>query len=77
MKAQLQEEINNRTCKPAFKGLKYLPKPACKHVNDEYLTDKEAVKWLKIGLLKESDFEVLPEAYDKPKKKKKTTKKED
>ncbi len=60
MKAELQKEIDNRTCKPIFKGLKYLPMPYCKHISAATLTDKDAVDLLKKKILKESDFAKLP-----------------
>ena len=64
MKASKQEEINNRTLKPSFKGLKYIPQPFCKHINSDYLTDADAIELLNAKALRESDFQVLPEGYN-------------
>ena len=63
-KAELYEKAKNRTCKPAWKGLKYINKLA-KHFNNELLTDEQAVDLLNKGHLKESDFFVLPNGYKK------------
>jgi hypothetical protein len=54
------EQAKNRTCKPAWKGLKYIPATA-RHWNSEFLSDDEASMLLKKGFVKESDFEVLPD----------------
>lgn len=63
--AKLYEEAKNRTCKPAWSGLKYIPATA-RHWNDELITDKDAVYLLDNGFCKASDFETLPEGYGKP-----------
>lgn len=57
--AKKYEEAKNRTCKPAWTGLKYIPATA-RHWDDNLLTDKEAEYLLEKHFLKESDFEVLP-----------------
>ena len=67
-KAELYEKAKNRTCKPAWRGLKYINKLA-KHFNNELLTDDQAVDMLNKGHLKEADFFVLPKGYNKPEKK--------
>ena len=58
-KAQLLEDIKNRTCVPAWQGLKYYPATG-EHLSDEWITDEQAKKYLSLGLLKESDFVTLP-----------------
>ena len=49
-----------RTCTPAWKGLKYIPK-AARHYSSNTLTDEEARALLDKGFLKESDFNKLPD----------------
>lgn len=63
--AQKYDEAKNRTCKPAWTGLKYIPATA-RHWNDELITDKDAVYLLDKGYCKKEDFEILPEGYGKP-----------
>lgn len=63
--AKNYEKAKERTCKPAWKGLKYLPQEA-KHFNSELLTDEQAVTLLQRGHLKETDFIKLPEGYKIP-----------
>jgi hypothetical protein len=53
------EEAKNRTCKPAWNGLKYIPSTA-RHWNSELITDSDAKYLLSESHLKESDFEILP-----------------
>jgi len=57
--AQKFDEAKTRTCKPAWKGLKYIP-PTARHWNSELVTDKEAEYLLEKGYVKPTDFEVLP-----------------
>ena len=52
------EKVKNRTCKPNWKGLRFIKG---NHYNNENITDAEAIKLLRAGLLQHSDFEVLPE----------------
>lgn len=63
--AQKFEDVKNRTCKPNWNGLRYIPATA-RHWNNELVSDKEAEMLLEKGWLKESDFEVLPAGYGKP-----------
>mgnify|MGYP001172527085 CR=1 FL=1 len=66
-KAMELNQTKERTCKPAWKGLKYIIVKendyAAKgmHVSSEHITDEQAKKYLRIGALVESDFEILPE----------------
>lgn len=62
LKAKQMENIKDRTCKPAWKGLKYIP-PTGRHWNDKLITDAEANKLLRAGHLKEEDFHKLPDNY--------------
>lgn len=55
------ELAKNRTCKPAWKGNKYINATA-RHWSSDFLTDDEAKMLLEKGHLTESDFTVLPEA---------------
>ena len=64
MKAELMEKVKARTCQPAWKGLLYNRK-ACKHYSDALMHDEEAINALEKGYLTESQFEVLPEGYNK------------
>lgn len=65
---QMNTEILNRTCVPNFEGLKYIPGvfkdgkliAGHVHVMGATLTDAQAIKYLENGVLKESDFKVLP-----------------
>ncbi len=62
MKAEQYEEINKRTCKPKWVGLKFIPSQG-RHFSNEFITDIQATQLLEKGVLKESDFEVLPNLY--------------
>ena len=62
MKAELYEEIKARTCKPKWKGLKFIPSQG-RHFSNEFITDKQATSLLEKGVLKESDFIKLPDLY--------------
>ncbi len=65
-KAQTMKEKTN-ICKK--KGIVYISNPMHKHVDYQHLSDNDAAKLLKLGVLKEKDFEQLPENYNvKPKK---------
>lgn len=61
-KAVSADEAKNRTCVPAWKGLKFIFKRA-RHYNNALITDEQAVELLNEGLLSESDFKKLPEGY--------------
>jgi hypothetical protein len=56
-------ELQKRTCKPNFKGLRYIGGAFHGHYLAETLTDKQAVEMLNAGVLKETDFDVLPEMF--------------
>lgn len=66
--AKNTEEKLERTCVPAWKGIKYVGQVtkegkivfAHGHINPETLTDKEAKRLLDLGVLKKTDFKVLP-----------------
>jgi hypothetical protein len=58
------EEVQARTCVPKWNGLKYIHR-AGRHYNNAYITDKQAIELLNLGFLSESDFEVLPDGYNK------------
>lgn len=66
--AQKKEETTERTCVPAWKGIKYVGQVkkegkivfAHGHINPDTLTDKEAKRLLDLGVLKKTDFKVLP-----------------
>ena len=74
--AEHYEKVQARTCKPAWVGNWYLSL-AKRHYNSEWITDEEAINLLRQGILKEADFETLPEEYKqeveatKPERKKK------
>ena len=66
------DELKNRTCKPNWgkgctddNGLKFIHKEG-RHYSSLYITDEQALSLLNRGLLNESDFDVLPEGYQKP-----------
>lgn len=66
------DEIQKRTCKPNWgkgctdnNGLKFIHAEG-RHYSSIYITDEQATSLLKRGLLNESDFDVLPEGYQKP-----------
>jgi hypothetical protein len=63
--AKIYEEVKNRTCKPAWNGLKYIPSTA-RHWNNELITDKDAMYLLEKGFVKENEFEILPSEWGKP-----------
>ena len=63
-KAELLEKAKNRTCEPFWNGNKYIPKMA-RHYSNLYITDKEAIRLLNEGHLKENDFTKLPDGYKK------------
>lgn len=62
MKAQEFEAVKTRTCKPKWRGLKYINKLA-KHFNNDLITDETAIKLLNEGHLNENDFVKLPDGY--------------
>lgn len=59
MKAIEYDKAKNRTCKPKWNGLRFIPKLG-KHFNSELITDEQAEKLLKEGHLAEKDFDILP-----------------
>ena len=59
-KAKVMESKVNRTCKPKWKGLRYIWGD---FYSDETITDEQAIKLLKSKGLQELEFEVLPEGY--------------
>jgi hypothetical protein len=63
--AEKYEQAKVRTCKPAFKGLRLVahPKNGHYHINAETLTDAQAMDLLRLDILKEDQFEKLPDAY--------------
>src|SRR4030042_3373944 len=63
LKIELMEEIQKRTCKPAWNGLKYIHK-AGRHYNNELITDTQAIDLLERGFLNESDFIEMPEKFN-------------
>lgn len=64
--AQQFEKAINRKCRPAWKGLKYIP-PTARHWNSELLTDDEALMLLEKGYIKPSEFEILPDQPEEQK----------
>lgn len=71
-KIKEMEEIEARTCIPNWgkgctnnNGLKYIHSEGT-HYSSLYITDSQAVSLLTRGLLNESDFDVLPDGYNKP-----------
>ncbi|MCK9281353.1 MAG: hypothetical protein M0P71_12080 [Melioribacteraceae bacterium] len=74
MKAIEFDKAKNRTCKPKWNGLRFIPKLG-KHINSELITDEQAEKLLKEGHLMDKDFTVLPGIKaEEPAKVKKTRK---
>ncbi len=63
LKIKEMEEIEKRTCVPAWNGLKYIHK-AGRHYNNEIITDTQAIDLLERGFLTEQDFTKLPEGYN-------------
>ena len=53
-------QIAERTCQPAWVGLKYI-RQANDHFHSEFLTDEKATALLNKGFLTEKDFKVLPQ----------------
>lgn len=71
-KAKEMDELQKRTCKPNWgkgctndNGLKFIHKEG-RHYSSLYITDEQAISLLTRGLINESDFDVLPEGYQKP-----------
>ena len=60
--AELYEKAKTRTCEPAWSGLKYVP--SFGHIASDLIYDDQAVRCLKEGHLKESDFIKLPQILD-------------
>jgi hypothetical protein len=57
------EEIQKRTCIPAWTGLKYIHKSG-RHFNNELITDVQAIDLLERGFLSETDFIKIPEGFN-------------
>lgn len=71
-KAKEMDEIKARTCQPNWgkgctndNGLKFIHAEG-NHYSSLHITDAQAISLLNRGLLNESDFDVLPEGYNKP-----------
>jgi len=71
-KLKEMEEIKARTCKPNWgkgctdnNGLKFIHAEG-NHYSSLHITDTQAISLLNRGLLNESDFDVLPEGFNKP-----------
>ena len=60
MKAEQMEEVQNRTNVPNWEGLRYIHGD---HYSNLYITDRQAINLLTLGLLNETDFKVLPKEY--------------
>lgn len=60
---EMAKEIENRTCAPAWKGLRFTQKTQS-HFLDTKITDKQAMYLIRIGALSEKDFTKLPEGLD-------------
>jgi hypothetical protein len=58
--AEKVDQIKNRTLKPAWNGLLWIPK-AARHFDSERITDEEACSCLLDGQLREVNFEKLPD----------------
>lgn len=56
------EKNIKRTCKPNWKGNKYISKEA-RHFNSDFITDEEAITILKRKSISEDEFSVLPDGY--------------
>jgi len=72
-KAKEMDEAKNRTCVPNWgkgctnnNGLKCIRQDGNAFYSSLYITDAQALSLLNRGLLSESDFDVLPEGYEKP-----------
>jgi len=75
MKAQMLEDAKNRTCKPNWKGLIYVTS-IYTHINPDLLSDEMAEFYLINGVLKESQFDILPKGYIEKKLEKNSSKAE-
>ena len=71
-KAKEMDEAKNRTCVPNWgkgctnnNGLKFIHKEG-NFYSSLLITDEQAISLLNRGLLSESDFDVLPDGYEKP-----------
>lgn len=62
--AKKYEEAKNRTCKPAWNGIKYISATA-RFWNSDLVTDKEAAMLLEKGFQNTSDFTILPAGFGK------------
>jgi hypothetical protein len=63
LKIEVMEEIEKRTCEPAWTGLKYIHTEG-RHYNNEIITDKQAIDLLEKGVLTEADFVKMPEGFN-------------
>lgn len=61
-KIDILEEAEKRTLIPAWSGLMYV-NSIRRHLSSQLINDKEAISYLKDGVLSESSFEKLPENY--------------
>lgn len=61
---EIMETAINKTCKLKTDNLVYIS-PLQNHYSNVNITDEIALNCLSKGYLKESDFETLPEAYQK------------
>lgn len=66
-RAKLYDLQHNRTCKPAWNGIKQCIETGVRvfFIHADKVTDTLAIDLLKKGILKESDFEIFPENYIK------------
>ncbi|HON19723.1 MAG TPA: hypothetical protein PLW70_00100 [Bacteroidales bacterium] len=61
--ATINQEAKERTCVPAFKGVKYISR-AAKYFNADTLSDRDAIFLLKHKCLTEEDFIKLPTGWN-------------
>jgi hypothetical protein len=61
--ATINEQAKERTCVPAFKGIKYISR-AAKYFNADLLTDRDAIFLLQHKCLTEEDFIKLPTGWN-------------
>jgi hypothetical protein len=67
---QMEKEVKERTCKPAWHGLLYF---AGNHHREDLMTDAKATEYIAKGLLLEEHFEALPEKKKYAKTKREAT----
>ena len=61
-RAEIQDKIKARTCVPAWEGRMYSTK-IFSFIMPNFMHDELAITYLKSGVLRESDFKVLPKGY--------------